>query len=260
MTIQSILLFLSVESADPTRGPAAYAVNLAKAHSARLTLFTLNLDVVSPGLRADPVTAMGTIRETAQAAGVDCQVVAEHSHAIGVHEVIVEHARLHDITIAGSRTSGLLSERIIAENLLFDSGRPVLVVPMDHQKTFSTSRCVVAWDNTRAAARALGDARSLLGENEAILLTIDGDKQLEGDLTPDEVISVLERRGIRARNAIAKRGDRTIADALQDEAIKLGAELLVMGGYGHSRLRRFVLGSATAGILEEPRLPVLMSH
>ncbi len=93
-----------------------------------------------------------------------------------------------------------------------------------------------------------------------MLLTIDGDKQIPGELDADALLLATRRRGITARPVNAAKGGRTIAEALQDEAIAAGAGLLAMGGYGHSRLRRFILGSATAGLLAAPRLPTLLSH
>lgn len=260
MALDSILLFAPAENCSAGVGPAAYAIGLAKAHSARLTLFVVNLDVTTPGRTADADAQAKQLCAAATDAGVDCVAITRHSHALGINEVVAEHARLHDITVTGCTTGGVLSERAMAEYLLFDSGRPVLVVPPAHNAPYAADLTVIAWDNTRAAARALGDAKPLFDKGQAILLTIDGDKQLQGDIGPDARSSILARRTIAVRNAAADRGDRMIGNALQDEAQALGADLLVMGGYGHSRLHRMVLGSATSGILDRLRMPILMSH
>ena len=260
MTINSLMLFAPAETSVSDRGSAAYAISLAKVLNARLSIFVVALDVTSPLREADAVSVAASICAAAQAVGLDCRTVTEHSHAIGVHEVIAEHARMHDLTVTGCSGGGLLSERQIAEHLLFDSGRPVLLVPPRHAVPFSRERAVVAWDNTPVAARALGDARDLLGDGETIFLTIDGDKQLRGDLNSEEITLLSARRGLRVRSHSAHKGNRSIADALQEETRSLGAGLLVMGAYGHSRLRRFVLGSATVGLLENPQLPALLSH
>ncbi len=259
MTITSILLFASAERASPESGPAACAIALASAHRASLTALVVALDVTTPGAAADPVAVAASIGAAATAAGVDCRTVTGHSHAIGVHEAIADHARTHDLTVAGCDDAGLLSERQIAEYLLFESGRPLIVVPAGYTGG-GTGTVAVAWDNTPAAARALGDAKPLIGTGEAVLLTIDGDKQIPGELDADALLLATRRRGITARPVNAAKGGRTIAEALQDEAIAAGAGLLAMGGYGHSRLRRFILGSATAGLLAAPRLPTLLSH
>lgn len=260
MTIDSLMLFAPAETSTPGSGATAYAVSLAKVLNARLSIFVVALDVTSPERKADAVAVAAAICASAEAAGVDCRTVTDHSHAIGVHEVVAEHARMHDLTVTGCSGDGLLSERQIAEYLLFGSGRPVLIVPSRHTAPFVPGQTVVAWDNTSMAARALGDARALLGDGQTVLLTIDGDKHLRGDLDSDEITTLASRRGLRVRLHSVHRGNRSIADALQEEARLFDAELLVMGAYGHSRVSRFVLGSATVGVLENLQLPALLSH
>lgn len=258
--ISSVLLFAPAEHSRPDRGPAAYAIGLAASQQASLTALVVSLDVTTPGVSSDPATVARAIADAATARRVACETITEHSHAIGIHEVIGDHARTHDLTVTGCDPNGLLSERQMAEYLLFESGRPILIVPADHDGTCSDGPVVVAWDNSRAAARALGDARPLIGARETIFLTIDGDKQIPRELDGPELIRSAQRRGFACSLRNVARRDRSVAAALQDEALAAGASLLVMGGYGHSRLRRFVLGSATSGILEGPRLPVLLSH
>ena len=260
MTVRSILLFAPAETAEVGHGPAAYAIGLAMQHGASLTIFSVALDVTTPDRRTDAPAAAAAIRKAAEGAGVRSSVVTEHSHAIGVHEVIAEHARVHDLSVTGSDGDGLLTERMIAEHLMFDSGRPVLVVPRAHAAPPAHGIAAIAWDNSAAAARALGDAVTLLSVEEAHFLSIDSDKLLRGDLDSDQLVALAERRGLHAQHATAALGDRTIADALQQEARLRGAGLLVMGAFGHSRLRRFVLGSATIGVLEATRMPTLLSH
>jgi nucleotide-binding universal stress UspA family protein len=260
VSVKSILLFAPADSARPDRGAPACAIGLAKAHRARLTVFSVALDVTTPGHRADAPQLAQEICDAAQAAGVDCVTVTEHSHAIGVHEAVAEHARLHDLTVAGADQAGLLSERLVTEYLLFDSGRPVLLVPAGHTAPYAAGPVAVAWDNTASASRALGDAIALLEIASARLLTIQGEKALRTDLEADAICSTMERRGVSATPVSAGLDGRSIAGALQEEAMSGGASLLVMGAFAHSRLRRFVLGSATADLLKHPRLPVLLSH
>lgn len=258
--INSVLLFAPAEHSHADRGPAAYAIGLAAAQQANLTALVVSLDVTTPGVCSDPAAVARAIADKATAYGVAWETITEHSHAIGIHEVIGDHARTNDLTVTGCNPNGLLSERQIAEYLLFESGRPLLIVPADHDGTWHDGPVVAAWDNSRAAARALGDAMPLIGARETIFLTIDGDKQIPGELDGPELILAAQRRGLASSIRTVARRDRSVAAALQDEALAAGASLLVMGGYGHSRLRRFILGSATAGILEGPRLPVLLSH
>ena len=258
--MQSILLFAPAGTARADRGASAYAIDLAQAFNAHLTLLVVDLDVAMPGSKADPRGVADALCNAARKAGVECVAITEHSHAIGIHDVLAEHARLHDVTVMGCSRDGLLSESILLERVLFDSGRPLIVIPRDFRATSPLAKIAIGWDNTAAAARALGDAKPLILGRSAVFLTIDGDKQLRGDVGRSALIEAAERRGIDATVAVAARGNRDIGEALQAEAQALGADLLVMGGYGHSTFKRIVLGSATGGILDALRMPVLMSH
>lgn len=248
MTTRSILLFAPAETADARHGPAAYAIGLASQHGASLTIFSVALDATTPGRQADAPAAAAAIREAAENAGVRGSTVTEHSHALGILDVIAEHARVHDLSVSGCDGDGLLSERQVAEHVMFDSGRPVLVVPRAHADTPAHGSAAIAWDNSAGAARAFGDAVALLSIEEAHLLAIGGEKPLPGDLDSGQLVAAAERRGPRARHATAALGGRTIADALQQEARSFGAGLLVM------------LGSATGGVREATRMPTLLSH
>lgn len=259
MNLKSIFLFAPAETSTAEAGPAVYAIALAAAHHASLTVLVVNLDVTTPGRQADPEGCAQAIAGAARQAGIEPLVLTEHSHAIGIHDVVAEHARHHDLVILGCGMQGMVPERAIAEHLLFQSGRPLLVVPRDFRGG-PPGAFAVAWDNTAAAARALGDAKPLFADHPVTFLTIGGDKQMQADMSVDAILAAARRRGLRATATAVEKGDRDIAEALQQESAALGAELLVMGGFGHSTLRRIVLGSATSGILAGPKMPVLLSH
>lgn len=260
MTLRSILLVAPAETARAERGPAAYAVALARTQGAALTIFCAALDVTSPGEAADPVQVGQELARSAEGAGVKGHLVTEHSHALGIHDVVAEHARLHDLVVIGVADEGLLSEQELAEHLLFESGRPVLLVPADHEEGEVPGRVAFAWDDSRAAARALGDALTLFAPTGGLLLSIDGEEELVGDLDQEQRIEAAARRGLRLDIVDAPAGERDVGEALQAEAMAAGASLLAMGAQGHSRLRTFILGSATESVLDDLRMPVLLSH
>lgn len=260
MTIKSIFLFAPAETADAIKGPAAYAISLAKAYGARLTIFTVAVDVTTPGRQTDALAVAASLRSAAETADVDCKLVTEHSHAMGIHEVVAEHARLHDLSVTGCSSGGLLSEKIIAEYLMFESGRPVIVVPANYEGPYQKGPLAVAWDNSSAAARALGDAIALFAPDQVELLSIEGEKPLPTDLDSARLVEVISRRSTKARHRVAQLAGRSIATALQEEANASGCGLLAMGAFGHTRLRRFVLGSATSDILKNNQMPTLLSH
>jgi nucleotide-binding universal stress UspA family protein len=260
MTIRSIFVFTPAERSSPTTGPAAYAIAAARQHKAHLTIFTVGLDVTTPGLKTDAPASGAALKRAADAAGVSSTLVTSHSHALGVHEVIAEHARLHDLSVVGCTETGMLNERQITEYLLFESGRPVILVPESCTQAYRPGTVAAGWDNTAAAARALGDALALLQPERVHLLTITGEKPIPADLDSRRLAETVKRRGVEADHHVVPLSARTIAAALQDETGRHGASLLCMGAYGHSRLRRFVYGSATADILRAIRIPTLLSH
>lgn len=260
MTICSIFLFAPAETADATKGPAAYAISLAQAYRARLTIFTVAVDVTTPGRQTDAAAVAASLFDASTQAGVDCTMITNHSHAIGVHEVVAEHARLHDLSITGCSSAGLLSEKIVAEYLMFESGRPLIIVPEAHSTAYQAGPITVAWDNSASAARALGDAIALFEPANVDFLTIEGEKALPSDLDPQSLVETTSRRGVIASHATAQLAGRSIATALQQETGGGNDRLLVMGAYGHSHLRRVVLGSATSDILKNNLMPTLLSH
>jgi nucleotide-binding universal stress UspA family protein len=260
MTIRSIFLLAPAETAVVGSGPVAFAISMAKAYGASLTAFSVALDVTTPGRNIDAAGVIAALQNAADAAGVSCSLITEHSHALGVNQVVAEHARLHDISIVGSQDIGLLNERMLAECLMFESGRPVIVVPQTHATPYTLGALAVAWDNTPAAGRALGDAIALLAPEHVHFLTIVGEKEFPTDLDSAALVTATGKRGIKADYVKAALFGRSIASALQEEAAATGSEMLVMGAYGHSRLRRFMMGSATADILQSSTMPTLLSH
>lgn len=150
--------------------------------------------------------------------------------------------------------------RDMAEAVVFGSGRPTILVPPSNAPA-SIDHIAIAWDGSRFAARALYDALPYLAEGGRIsVLTVKDEKLLAGKDPAGSLASSLAKRGYRAKPLEVALGKRSIAAALQDTALSEGAALLAMGGFGHSRMRDFILGGATKGIIQDLRLPILLSH
>lgn len=152
------------------------------------------------------------------------------------------------------------SAQDMAQALVFDSGVPVVLVPPT-TITGPVDHIAIAWDESRVAARALCDALPLLAAGGRVsVVTVQGEKALGGSSIAQTLASSLERRGYTANAVNISLDGKPIATALQDAAIAEGAQLLAMGGFGHSRLRDFILGGATKGVFSDLRLAVLLSH
>lgn len=177
----------------------------------------------------------------------------------GAPDAAAEQARYFDLSLL-PWASEVPDAPEMAQAVIFGSGRPVLVVPAG-ARVHRIDHLAIAWDGSRVAARALGDALELVPQGcRVTVLTIEGEKPLGDKGMAATLAAALERRGFAARAHGAVLGYRGIAEALQDEALQVGASLLAMGGFGHSRLRDFILGGATEGVFLDLRLPVLLSH
>lgn len=176
-----------------------------------------------------------------------------------VFDAAAAEARYCDLTLLPwSAETGAVQD--MAGAIVFGSGRPVIMVPP--MASFSPlNRIAIAWDGSRVAARALGDALPLLAEGGHIsVLTVENEKPLGGHDLAGVLASWLEKRGFSASAVEVTLGQGTISEALQETALSEGSQLLAMGGFGHSRLRDFILGGATKGVLAQLTLPVLLSH
>ena len=168
-------------------------------------------------------------------------------------------ARLYDLVMMPWQ-QGALSVQEMAEAVVFGAGRPAVLVPMGAVAA-PLQHLAIAWDDSRVAARALNDALPYLAAGGRIsVLTAGADGQTSAENRAAALAAALKLRGYDAAGVGVSAGSTGISGALQDAALAQGAGLLAMGGFGHSRLRDFVLGGATKGILSDLKLPVMLSH
>lgn len=196
-----------------------------------------------------------------EAAGKNLKLEAVTKEIVlgAAHETAAYEARYYDLTLLPWAPKTVASEDL-AQTVVFGSGRPVILIPPD-VKAKPLEHIAVAWDGSTVAARALWDALPLLRKGGHVsVLTIGDEKALRGPDLARTLATHLENRGIKAQAYNIKLEGRRISDALQETAIEKGANLLVMGGFGHSRFRDFLLGGATSGILTKLQMPVLLSH
>lgn len=170
----------------------------------------------------------------------------------------VETARHCDLSLVLVRP-GIEADGLLAEALTFGSGRPVILVP-SAAGNLDIHRIAVAWDGSRVAARAFGDALALFPDAGIEILVVGDEKRIEAAKTSERIVAALGRAGRSARPHLVSRIGTPVGEALQKAALEQECDMLVMGGFGHSRLRDFILGGATASVLADLRLPVLMSH
>lgn len=182
----------------------------------------------------------------------------------GVVETVMEHGRATDLIIASQRDRAWDMAPIldVPERLAIEAGRPILLVPHAGRFPRFGRRISIAWNGRREAARATFDALPLLKTAERVrIVWVDPQKERDaGDLPTVEIAATLARHGVKCEAATAYGDDIVVGDTLLSGLADDGTDLLVMGAYGHSRLREFVFGGATRHILEHMTVPVLMSH
>lgn len=173
---------------------------------------------------------------------------------------LVGLARLHDLTVLPVPETDSF-ERSWVEAVIFDSGKPVVLLPSQHKRLRWLDRIVVAWDYSREAARALSDAMPLLLQaREVHVLTVFGEKHIDTSATTADLEKFLSAHGLKYELRRPDLGKGGIGACLMREADAVNADLLVMGAYGRSRLREVILGGATRQVLADPLLPVFLSH
>jgi nucleotide-binding universal stress UspA family protein len=275
--IKDIVVNLSVTKGG---GPAGdYAVSIASAMNAHLAGVAFVYDPIVPvsatgyipaevidrqqaDNEADAKAAIDRFNQATNRASLSAEPLTITASLAGAGEQFGRIARRFDLAVVGQaepETSSI--DDIIAETTLFESGRPIVIVPYIQKAPLKLDKVMVCWDGSRQAARAIGDAMPLLtkaGKVEIVIIANEPGKQ-------DEIAGVdmsqhLARHGLKVELERIPRGDVDVADALLSYAADSGADCLVMGGYGHSRLREFVLGGVTRSIFRSMTVPVLMAH
>jgi nucleotide-binding universal stress UspA family protein len=171
----------------------------------------------------------------------------------------------HDLVIAGQSASGLptLLSIIRPEDIALGVGRPTLVVPAKGRFEAVGKRVVIAWKPTKEAGRAVHDALPLLSQNASVTIIEVSDEdpaQAAKRSGSEDLRRHLARHGFKAVVETVKGSDSSVCATLLSRADKLKADLVVMGAYGHTRLRELILGGVTRSMLQNMTIPVLMSH
>jgi nucleotide-binding universal stress UspA family protein len=206
-------------------------------------------------------TAVDRFEAAAKAAAVSAETRVLDATLGGAAALFGQIARRFDVAVVGQaqRDHGA-AEALMIEGALFESGRPVVVVPYIQKEGLKLDRVIACWDGGRMSARAIADAMPFLERAKAVDIVIVAEERKNDEITGANMTEHLARHGIAANVKRIARGDLAIADVILDYAADSGADFMVMGGYGHSRLREFILGGVTRGILGSMTVPVLLSH
>jgi nucleotide-binding universal stress UspA family protein len=169
--------------------------------------------------------------------------------------------RLSDLCVLSLSCSDEDERRPGFDNWLFGSGRPCLLLPDTSRQVFSLDSVLICWDFSQSAARAVADALPLLQKARRVQIAVfRGEKDIPLEDAGKPLAAFLLAHGISAEAEDVEIDGRKIGRAILDHAESIGANLVVLGAFGHSRLQEFLLGGATKELLDKSNIPLLMSH
>ncbi|HTD28498.1 MAG TPA: universal stress protein [Xanthomonadaceae bacterium] len=217
-------------------------------------------------LRSEGESNAARLRSRLETESIRAQVKLIECDFPDASETVAEHAHHTDLTIV----TGALGDKLDAGSmhaflgsLFLASGGPVIVVPPRCKVAFPPRRIVVAWRPTREATRALHDAMPLLMKADAVDVVIveaAGRAHVGRELAAAQIVEHLAQHAVNANLVVLDAGRRPTSSTLLEHVRLIKAGLLVVGGYGHTRLREAVLGGVTRELLISATIPVLYSH
>jgi len=281
MAFKDLLLHIDTYP-DPTPEAAIdEAVAFAKIVGGKLTLLAMPADIPLESNRlADYLIGLSNLVDSEEArslatANALAQAFTGKAKAATVFEAVAEpkltlfdmpaevarRARTHDLCLV-PMADRLPGQREVAQSAIFGSGRPVLIYTVGQTRfPGGLEKIAIAWDGSACAASAVAAAMPLLeSAAEVRILSVVDEKPAAGPGVSSDLVRHLAAHGIKAQAEEIPAAGRRIGKALDDYLARRKPDLLVMGAYGHSRIREFVLGGATEHVLWECKTPVLLRH
>jgi nucleotide-binding universal stress UspA family protein len=207
-------------------------------------------------------TAVEQFNESTRLAGISGEARVLDASVADAPGMLARIARRFDLSvIAQPEPNEPRLGRLFVEAALFESGRPVLIVPYIQTAGLKLDRVMVCWDGSRSAARAVGDAMPFLVQAKTTeIVVVSGEPAKSDELPGADIAHHLTRHGAKVEVKRIVSTEIDVANTILSSAADASVDLLVMGGYGHSRMREFILGGVTRGILASMTVPTLMSH
>ena len=279
MTYKTILVHLDQVSraqeririaADLAVAGDAHLIGAAMIGISTLTFDRSHIEEKDPALASH----LAFLRERARGFSADFESIAQQRGVLSYEGRVVDgeagygiclQARYCDLVVLGQANLNDPSPLVgsdFPESVLINGGRPVLIVPNDRQFAGMGKKVLISWNASREATRAVTDAIQILKAADIVqvaVFNVDPRSDSHGERAGDDVALFLARHGINVDVLPAQRS-RNIGNDLLSEINTLSSDLLVMGGYGHTRFREFLVGGVTRTILDQAGIPVLMSH
>jgi nucleotide-binding universal stress UspA family protein len=278
MAIKTVLSIIGVDQSDSDLKAAVALCDSAQAH---LTVFVVALAApppigdyavyVSDSWYEEREKDLARLKKRTESAkeevgksGISAEVSSAYVEMAYLNSAVGERAIYADLTLIESElASNKFMQEAVLDGALFHSKTPVLLQPKGAKPTLAPKRVLVAWDSSVEASRALSESLGILKSADEVHVTmVDPDASESGSgAEPGADIAVyLARHGLKVTVDRLPGSGRAIADVLKQHAVDMGADLIVMGAYGHSRLRERVFGGVTKSMLEAQTLPLFMAR
>lgn len=280
MHIRDVLLGLTTYPNPTAIDAVKWSASFAEFMNCRITAFVSDAKIEAPGSLLDnslinfsamageemkkskenAQSLLASFDDLAEKLGVPHEAIHEHELVGEIPNLLAEYARLRDLTIIPVPAEDYV-DQWYAETVVFQSGRPVLIIPETIPAEFKLDAVAVAWDFSRTAARAVSDAIPLLERAKVVrIVCVTNEKSFGSSRTTSELAVHLSRHGVNVTVDQVDAGGNSIGDVLTQFTAANKIDLLVMGAYGHSRFREFILGGATKSMMSKPPVPILLSH
>jgi len=274
--VKDIVVNLGLGARDPT---CDYAISVAEVFEAHVLGVAVAYEPVIPGTVFGAIppeiidgqrreadnkarAAVSRFDQAAKRAGLSAETRILRTTIAETADQLGRIGRRFDLVVVGQPDRAKSApDQVVDEGVLFGSGRPVIFVPFIQKSGVALDRVMICWDGSRAAARAVADGLPFLKKAKQVEIVIVSEKPNKKDEIPGADLGQhLARHGLKVEIEHITAPDINVASAILSYVADSGTDMIVMGGYGHSRLREFVLGGVTRGMLESMTVPVLMSH
>lgn len=277
MPIKDILTVLDLAGDQPA---AKYALEFGRVHDAHVTGLAVSFEPVVPAFAAAPMPvdylqaahdqaiaaakdAKDQFDEFARLAGVKSESRLAEILTGGPLDNVLAHCRPTDLVVIGQSNPDKPEpmRELLIETILFESGVPVLLVPYIGSKSFEPNNVLIGWDGSSTATRAIHASIPVLEKADKVtVLVIEKKANSQAGQPGAEVANYLARHNMNVTIDVVSNPQTGVADTVLNYVTDNNNDLVVMGGYGHSRMREFLFGGATREILEAMTVPVLMAH
>jgi nucleotide-binding universal stress UspA family protein len=273
-------ILVHIPSERSIRPIADSAISLAVMHGAHLDAVSIGFQTTHVGLPINGGAAVAAMFEIdyesawaranaalavfeteARNAGITYGVQPFTGSPVEVAATVGTLARLYDLTVVlQPEPDRDTFDNTVPQEILLQSGGPVVFIPYTHKGPLEPKHIGIAWDGSRLAARALRDAAPFLARAQTVTIISVNDNQIPADVSAVPLKAHLAQHELSA-DIVRMSADRVdVQPTILSIAADTGLDLIVMGGYGHSRLNERILGGVTRGMLRSMTVPTLMSH